>query len=43
MLNYNPKYWLDMIREQDGNNRFLRFVKQVKKLVEEIKVDDANE
>ena len=43
MLNYNPKYWLDMIREQDGNNRFLRFVKQVKKLVEEIKIDDANE
>ena len=43
MLNYNPKYWLDMIREQDGNNRFLRFVKQVKKLVEEIKVSNIEE
>ena len=43
MLNYNPKYWLDMIREQDGNNIFLRFVKQVKKLVGKIQVDKIDE
>ena len=43
MLNYNPKYWLDMIKEQDGNNIFLRFVKQVKKLVDDIKVEKIDE
>ena len=43
MLNYNPKYWLDMIREQDENNIFLRFVKQVKKLVDDIKIDKIDE
>ena len=43
MLNYNPKYWLDMIREQDENNIFLRFVKQVKKLVGKIQVDKIDE
>ena len=43
MLNYNPKYWLDMIRGQNIDNIFLRFVKQVKKLVEDIKVNETNE